>query len=201
MTEHERALRGELFDPHSDELVALKHKAHVLCQKFNLTFEGDEGRQEIMKDVLGDIGPDYLFLGDVRFNYGVNTHIGRNFIANYHLTVLDDAEVNIGDYVMLGPNVSIMCANHPLIPAEREHWVFADGHQAMAEYAKPITIGSHVWVGSNCTICGGVTIGDGAVIGAGSVVTKDIPAGYVAYGNPCRAMRPISERDSLLPQD
>lgn len=91
-----------------------------------------------------------------------------------------------------------METNHPLIAQEREQLTYPDGHVSTSEFAPPIHIGSHVWIACNCTICVGVTIGDGAVIGAGSVVTRDIPAGYVAFGSPCRPIRPITEASSKM---
>ena len=123
---------------------------------------------------------------------------GDNFFANFNLTVMDDGPIVIGDRVMFGPNVSLMATTHPLISSERETMTYPDGHVSTAEYAPGIVIGSHVWLACNVVVCGGVTIGDGAVVGAGSVVTKDIPAGWLAYGNPCRAVRPITEADSKL---
>ena len=117
---------------------------------------------------------------------------------------MDDARVYIGDNVAIGPNVSIMATNHPLIAAERMG-LDADGKTMMAEYAEEIHIGSNVWIACNTVIIGGVHIGDNAVIGAGSVVTKDIPSGFLAYGNPCKPIRPITEADSkrhlILPED
>ena len=99
---------------------------------------------------------------------------------------------------MIGPNVSLMASSHPLLWQERESLSYPDGHVGMSEYAPPITIGNHVWIAAGVIVCGGVTIGDGAVIGAGSVVTHDIPAGCLAFGNPCRVVRPIGEADSRL---
>ena len=109
---------------------------------------------------------------------------------------MDDARIYIGDNVCFGPNVSLMATNHPL-PAQERMGMDAEGCTTMAEYAEEIHIGSNVWIACNAVVIGGVTIGDGAVIGAGSVVTKDIPAGYLAYGNPCRPIRPITEEDSM----
>ena len=196
MTEYERALSGRLFDAHSRELVDIKHQAHNLCQDYNQTREDDPSRREIMEQILGDMGEGSFFQGPIQFNYGRNTHIGAHCYFNFNLTVLDDAPVTIGDHAMIGPNASIVAANHPLLWQEREAITYSDGHVGMSEFSAPIHIGSHVWFGANVTICGGVTIGDGAVIGAGSVVTHDIPANYLAYGIPCKPIRPITEKDS-----
>lgn len=111
---------------------------------------------------------------------------------------MDDAHIFIGDNVMLGPNVSLMATNHPLLPQERTHMRYPDGHVSMSEYAEDIRIESNVWIAANTVVPGGVTIGEGTVIGAGSVVTTDIPAGFLAYGVPCKSVRPIAEADSKL---
>ncbi len=117
---------------------------------------------------------------------------------------MDDGKIIIGDHVCFGPNVSLMAASHPLISQERMG-LNQEGKTTMAEYAPEIVIGNQVWIACNTVVLGGVHIGDGAVIGAGSVVTKDIPAHYLAFGNPCRPIRPITEADSkrslILPED
>lgn len=198
MTQHERAMAGLLFDARCQELRDLKHKAHVICQKYNTMDEYDPERLPLIKEFIGEVGENYYFQGPVQFNYGCHTKIGDNFFANFNLMVMDDGPITIGDRVMLGPNVSLMATSHPLPYAERETMTYEDGHVSTSEYAPGIVIGDHVWIACNVTVCGGVTIGDGAVIGAGSVVTKDIPAGWLAYGNPCKPIRPITEADSKM---
>ena len=196
MNQRQRQLAGKLFDAHSEELMEIKQRAHSLCQDYNTTRENDPIRRRLIRDLLGSIGEGTYFQGPIRFNYGCNTTIGRNCYVNFNATILDDGPVTIGDHVMIGPNVSIMASSHPLLWQEREALRYPDGHVGMSEYAPPITIGDHVWLACNVTVCGGVTIGEGAVIGAGSVVTRDIPAGWLAWGNPCRPIRPITEADS-----
>ena len=115
MTQYERALSGRLFDARSPELVQLKRKAHLLCQKYNQMPEDDPARAPLLQEFLGEIGENSYLQGPIQFNYGCNTKIGCHFFANFDLTVLDDGPVTIGDYVMIGPNVSIMATNHPLI--------------------------------------------------------------------------------------
>lgn len=198
MTEEEKIFAGRLFDARTQELRDIKHKAHEACRRFNQMDEYDEGRLPIIRDFIGAIGGKYYFQGPIQFNYGTHTFIGENFFANFNLTVMDDARIFIGDNVMFGPNVSLMATNHPLLPEERTAMRYPDGHVSMSEYAEDIHIESNVWIAANSVVLGGVTIGEGAVIGAGSVVTKDIPAGYLAYGVPCRPMRPITEADSKL---
>lgn len=196
MTEEEKIFAGMIFDPRKKELKDIKHRAHEACRRFNAMDEYDPDRLPIIREFIGGIGKTYYFQGPIQFNYGSHTFIGDNFFANFNLTVMDDARIYIGDHVCFGPNVSLMATNHPLIASERMG-VDENGNTTMAEFAEEIHIGSNVWIASSAVVLGGVTIGDGAVIGAGSVVTKDIPAGYLAYGNPCRPARPITEADSI----
>ena len=203
-TEEEKIFAGKMFDPRKPELKQIKHKAHVTCQKYNAMDEFDPRRNELIREILGKIGNVYYFQGPVQFNYGTHTFIGEDFFANFNLTVMDDARIYIGDHVCFGPNVSLMATSHPLIAQERMG-LDQDGKTTMAEYAQEIHIGDHVWIACNTVVIGGVHIGNNAVIGAGSVVTKDIPDNYLAYGNPCRPIRPITEADSkqslILPED
>jgi maltose O-acetyltransferase len=198
MNEEEKIFEGQLFDARSQELRDIKHKAHILCQKFNLLDEYDENRLPIIKQFIGGIGKNYYFQGPIQFNYGCHTFIGEHFFANFNTMIFDDGKIYIGDNVMFGPNVSLMATTHPLIAEERIAMKYKDGHVSMSEYAQEIYIGNNVWVACNVVICGGVHIGNNAVIGAGSVVTKDIPDNYLAYGNPCKPVRPITEKDSKL---
>ena len=204
MTEEEKIFAGKMFDPRKQELKDIKHKAHIACQKFNAMDEYDPQRSRVIGGILGKTGKVYYFQGPVQFNYGCHTFIGENFFANFNLTVMDDGPIYIGDNVCFGPNVSLMATNHPLIAQERMG-LDEQGRTTMAEFAEEIRIGNNVWIACNATVIGGVTIGDNVVIGAGSVVTKDIPAGYLAYGNPARPVRPITEADSkkhlILPED
>ncbi|MBQ1958927.1 MAG: sugar O-acetyltransferase [Firmicutes bacterium] len=204
MTEEEKIFAGKMFDPRKKELKDIKHKAHEACRRYNQMDEYDPDRLPIMKEILGSVGNTYYFQGPVQFNYGSHTFIGENFFANFNFTVMDDARVYIGDNVAIGPNVSLMATNHPLLAQERMG-MDAEGRTTMAEYAEDIHIGDNVWIACNTVVIGGVTIGKNCVIGAGSVVTKDIPEGYLAYGNPCRPVRPITEADSMkhliLPED
>ena len=198
MTEEERIFAGRLFDARSKELRDLKHTAHVLCQKFNALDEYDENRLPIIKEFIGRIGENYYFQGPIQFNYGCHTFIGKNFFANFNTTIMDDGRIFIGDNVMFGPNVSLMATSHPLIPKERTAMLYEDGHVSMSEYAEEIHIGNNVWLACNVVVLGGVHIGDNAVIGAGSVVTKDVPADFLAFGNPCKPVRLITEKDSKM---
>ena len=195
MTEHEKIFEGKMFSPRSDELRAVKHKAHNLCTEYNMLTEDNPRRAEIIHEMLGSHGEGVNVQGPVQFNYGMHTKVGSNFFANYNFTVQDDGGVTIGDNFMAGPNVTLSTPLHPLSGKQRRGMINEKGESFVPCYAKPIVIGDDVWLCAGVTVCAGVTIGDGAVIGAGSVVTHDIPPNVLAYGVPCRVIREITEED------
>ncbi len=194
MTEKEKMLAGQLYDPADDELVALRQKAHRLSKEYNDTLETQEAEREaIMRELLPGASENAYLQGPVQFDYGCFTDIGENSYANFNFTALDCAPVKIGSNVFMGPNVSLLTPVHPMRWQNRNLYRRADGTMTDREYARPITIEDDCWIAGNVTVCGGVTIGRGSVIGAGSVVTRDIPAGVFAAGNPCRVIRPIRD--------
>ena len=198
MQEEEKIFAGKLFCPGDPELKELKRKAHKLSQDYNRLYEDETAaRQEILSELLGEIGEGTFLQGPITFHYGCHTKIGHHVFINFNFTVQDDALVEIGDHCDFGPNVTIVTPCHPMLPDEREKFPDEDGVEKRLCWAKPVKIGSHSWFGANVVICPGVTIGEGCVIGAGSVVTRDIPPMSFAAGNPCRVIRPITEEDSL----
>ncbi len=198
MTQYERMIAGKMYDPSDKQLTKLRVNAHQLCKHFNDTDEDMvEARENILQQLLGKAGKDAWIEPFMKFDYGINTIVGDNFYANFGLTVLDSCPVIIGNDVMIGPNVSIVTAMHSLLPRERNVRTRENGQKYDLEYSKPIKIGNNVWIATGCIINPGVTIGDNVVIGSGSVVTKDIPSGSVAFGNPCKVVREITEQDSL----
>ena len=198
MTEKEKMISGSIYDPSDKELAKLRTRAHKLSKMYNDTFEDEEERRRgILDQLLSEKKENTYIQGPVYMDYGVFTSVGKNFYANFNLTILDCCPVTIGDDVLIGPNVSIVTPMHPLMYQERNMRTKADGTLYDYEYAKPITIGNNCWIASNVTIIGGVHIGDGCVIGAGSVVTKDIPAHSLAVGNPCRVIRQITKEDAM----
>ncbi len=198
MSEKEKMLAGKIYDT-SDEWLALRRtETHKLCKRYNDTVEDEtEKRTEILNRLLPDRGNGVYLQGPVYFDYGIFTSVGKNFYANFNLTVIDCCKVAIGDDVLIGPNVSIVTPVHPLRYQDRNMRVKEDGTVFDYEYAKPITIGNNCWIASSVTIIGGVHIGNGCVIGAGSVVTRDIPDNSLALGNPCKVIREITEKDAI----
>ena len=198
MTEKEKMLAGQLYDPADEELVALRQKAHALSKQYNDTLETqEEERDAIMAQLVPERGENAYLQGPVQFDYGIFTTIGENTYANFNLTCVDCAPVHIGANVFMGPNVSILTPVHPMRWQERNLFLRADGVKTDHEYAKSITIEDNCWIAGNVTICGGVTIGSGSVIGAGSVVTRDIPSDVFAAGVPCRVIREITDDDRM----
>jgi maltose O-acetyltransferase len=189
-SEKEKMLAGELYNPFDPELVAARERARDLCQDLNATRERDqETRRRIMTELFGGGGDSVWMQTPFYCDYGSNIYLGERVYFNFNCVVLDVCEVRIGDFVLFGPAVQIYAATHPM-NAERRR---------AEESGKPIAIGSDVWVGGGAVICPGVTIGPRSVIGAGSVVTRDVPAGVLAAGNPCRVIREIADDPGEIP--
>jgi len=183
-TEREKMLAGELYDPLDSELVRARTRARDLCQALNASAEAQQQeRRRILCELLGRGGEDVSIQPPFYCDYGSNILLGAKCYFNFNCVVLDVCQVKIGDYSLFGPAVQIYTATHPLSAALRR----------TQEYGKPIEIGSDVWVGGGAILCPGVTIGSRSVIGAGSVVTRDVPEGVFAAGNPCRVIRDITD--------
>jgi maltose O-acetyltransferase len=183
-TEKDKMLAGELYDPLDPELVLARERARDLCQDLNATREKDqEVRRRILLELFGKGGESVWMQPPFYCDYGSNILLGERVFFNFNCIVLDVCLVKIGDFALFGPAVQIYTATHPMNAEQRRKH----------EFAKPIEIGSDVWVGGGAIICPGVKIGSKAVIGAGCVVTGDIPDGVIAVGNPCRVIREITE--------
>lgn len=182
-TEKEKMVAGELYDPLDAQLCRERERCRDLCLLLNATQEEQKAeRQRLLAGLFGretDAWVQPPFFCD----YGTNIVLGKKVFFNFNCVVLDVAQVIIGDNVLFGPSVQIYTATHPIHAAERRKGL---------ESARPICIGSDVWVGGGAILCPGVTIGDRSVIGAGSVVTRSIPADVLAAGNPCRVIRPLN---------
>ena len=179
---------GELYFPDDEEITKEQRVYQDLLCEYNLTKPSEGGkRAELLKKMLGDCGEGVYIEAPFYANFvGHHCHIGKYVYINYNLTCVDDTHIYIGDYTMLGPNVTIATAGHPILPELRQKGL---------QYNMPVHIGTNCWIGAGAIIMPGITIGDNVVIGAGSVVTKDIPSNVIAVGNPCRIMREVGEHD------
>jgi maltose O-acetyltransferase len=182
-SERQKMLAGELYDPLDGELVQARTRARDLCQDLNATRESDQQtRRGILQQLFGAGGDTVWMQPPFYCDYGSNIWLGQRVFFNFNCVVLDVCPVRVGDFTLFGPAVQIYTATHPLDALLRRQ----------QEFGKPVEIGSDVWIGGGAMICPGVSIGSQSVIGAGSVVTRDVPAGVVAAGNPCRVLRQIS---------
>lgn len=170
------------FHPFEPQHASLRKQAKQLCLQLNaLPVHHARARRALYEQLFGTVKDAFIEPGFF-CDYGRNIFLGEKFYANHHCVMLDAAEIRIGDRVLLGPGVHLYTTTHPVDAAER-----ATGMQ----YCAPVTLEDDVWIGGASIVMPGVTIGSAAVIGAGSVVTASIPAGMVAYGNPCRVIRPV----------
>lgn len=188
MTHYERMLKGMLYDPREKEILDKQFPFQDKLWEFNKLKPSDiDEKERFMKEVFAECGENCYIELPFHANWGGHhVHFGSNIYANSNLTLVDDGHIFVGDKVMLGPNVTIATANHPIDPELRDKGL---------QYNRDVYIGDNTWIGSGVVIVPGVHIGKNVVIGAGSIVTKDIPDNVVAVGNPCRVLRKVSEHD------
>lgn len=191
MTEKEKLKKGLWYDANYDEeLLKERERAEDLCLEFNSTKPSDKKtKEEVLKKLLPNKKEDAVILSPFYTDYGYNCIIGEKTFINHNAYLMDGAEIKIGDNCFIGPNCGMYTAAHPIFFEERNKGL---------EKALPINIGDNVWIGGDVTILPGTSIGNNSVIGAKSLVTKDIPANVVAFGNPCRVIRKISEKDKII---
>ncbi|WP_052847534.1 sugar O-acetyltransferase [Streptomyces avicenniae] len=175
-------LAGEPYIADDPELSADAARAERLTERFNASRAGEPGRVGILAELIGDLGEDAYVRPPFRVDYGRYITIGARTFVNTGGVFLDVAPITIGADCQIGPNVQLLTPTHPVEPgARRAKW----------EAAAPITIGDNVWLGGGVIVCPGVTIGEDTVVGAGAVVTRDLPSGVVAAGNPARVLREV----------
>jgi maltose O-acetyltransferase len=185
VAEKEKMLAGEMYDATDPQLTAERRRARDLCNSLNASHDNEqELRKRIILELFGSAGDAVWIEPPFYCDYGSNITLGSKVFLNFNCVILDPASVIIGSNVLFGPAVQVYTATHPMIASERRTW---------HEFARPVEVGSDVWVGGGAIICPGVRIGSRAVIGAGSVVTHDIPADVFASGNPCRIIRQLDD--------
>ncbi len=188
MTMKEKMVSGELYLCNDTEIL----KEQALCLEkqydYNQTRPSEaEKREALLKEMFAEIGEGCYIEPPLHANWGGHhVHLGKFVYANFNLTLVDDTHIYIGDNTLIGPNVTVATAGHPIDPDIREK-----GYQ----FNMPVKIGKNCWLGAGVVVLPGVTVGDNTIIGAGSIVTKDIPSGVIAVGNPCRVLREVGEHD------
>lgn len=188
MTNKEKLHSGQIYYPSDDDIMKEQLQCLDKLYDFNMTRPLEQEKREAMlKEMFAEIGEGCYIEPPFRANWGgKHVHFGKMVYANFNLTMVDDTHIYVGDYTLIGPNVTIATAGHPIDPDLREK---------AYQFNRSVKIGKNCWIGAGAVILPGVTIGDNTVIGAGSIVTKDISSGVVAVGNPCKVLREIGEHD------
>lgn len=188
MTVHEKMHSVSLYSCADGALVEEQTACLDKLYDFNMTRPTEtQKREKMLKEMFCEIGENCYIEPPLHSNWGgKHVHFGNNVYANFGLTLVDDTHIYVGDYTMFAPHVTLATAGHPILPELREK---------IYQFNAPIHIGRNCWLGAGVIVLPGISIGDNSVIGAGSVVTKDIPANVVAYGNPCKVIRKIGEKD------
>ena len=187
MTEQEKALAGMFYDAQEKEIDEERVRSQELSYQYNLLSPVEsEKRMEFIKREMGSIGEGFRIEQPFYCDFWKNVTIGERFFSNYNFIILAANKIEIGDDVKFAPNCGIYAAGHPFDPKDRKDGI---------EYGWPVRIGNNVWIGAGTAIVGGVAVGDDTIVAAGSVVVKDIPAGVLAAGNPCKVIRKIKSSD------
>lgn len=183
MTELEKLDAGLEYDFWDEGVNGRKLRAIELCGKLNAMPMTDESaREPLIRELFAEAGDDVSIGTGFECDYGLNIRVGKNFLTNYNVTILDIMPVTIGDYVMIGPNTLISTVNHPINPS---------GRRKHLGIGKPVTIGNDVWIGGNVCIMPGVNIGNNVIVAAGAVITKDVPDNCIVGGIPAKKIRDI----------
>lgn len=190
MSQRDRMAAGLWYDANNDEaLLAARTRAMDLADELNRTpYDQPKRRDELLRQLLGSVGANVEVLSPLMVDYGRNVSVGDGTFVNHGAYLMDGAPVRIGARCFVGPDFGAYTAQHPLVAEQRNRGL---------ERALPVTVGDDCWIGARVSVMPGVTIGPGCVIGAGSVVTKDVPAGWLALGVPCRCVRPVTDADRV----
>ena len=191
MTENkERMKKGLIYDPTDKELMKEQGALIARVNEYNATSPAEtEKRAALIKEMFAEAGEGCYIEPPFHANWGgKHVRLGNYVYANFNLTLVDDGNIDIGDNVMFAPNVTVITATHPVLPALREKGL---------QFNVDVKICNNVWIGAGAIIMPGITVGENSVVGAGSVVTKDVPPNTVVVGNPARVLREIGEHDRI----
>jgi maltose O-acetyltransferase len=177
LTERDKMIAGEPYDPDDPELEEDRLRCREMLRSY--TADGERWRLE---ELIGHLGEGTTVEPPFACDYGYNITLGDRAFVNFNAVFLDCAPITIGARTQIGPGVQLLAADHPADPQARRDGV---------EFARPIDIGENTWLGGGVIVLPGRNIGANSVVGAGSVVTKDVPEGVVAAGNPCRVIREL----------
>ncbi|WP_334031117.1 DapH/DapD/GlmU-related protein [Burkholderia orbicola] len=171
--------------PESAAMVAEVKRAMAITARLNrLTFDDAADVRALFGELIGSqVDDGFMLIPPFHATGGAGMKLGRNVFVNQNCTFYDLGGLEIGDDVIIGPNVSLITSGHPVEPSRRRDGVIA----------KPIVIERNVWIGAGATIIGGVTIGENAVVAAAAVVTRDVPPNTLVGGNPAKIIRSIAE--------
>ncbi len=186
MREYDKIHSGEEYLPDDEEIMKEQNVYLEMLYHFNNTKPSEaDKREKMLKEMFAEIGEGCYIEPPFHANWGGHhVHFGKGVYANFNLTLVDDTHIYVGDHTMFAPNVTVATAAHPLSPSKRK---------IQTQFNRPVHIGKNCWFGTGAIVLPGVTIGDNTIIGAGSVVTRDIPSNVVAFGNPCRVIKEITE--------
>jgi maltose O-acetyltransferase len=193
-TEREKMLAGEDYNACDAELLAIARRARVLLTELNaIPAAPPDVRLPLLAQLLGDAAEGVWVESPFYCDYGENIYLGAHTFINMNCVFLDSAAIRIGEDGLIGPNVQLYTVSHPVRAADRvvAGWTRESNRSRYRTEAKPIQIGSGVWIGGGTIVMPGVTIGDNVTIGAGSIVTQDLPSNVLAFGQPCRVRQQL----------
>lgn len=181
MSEFDKMIQGEMYNPYDKELEEMRLKARQAAHMFN-QIDSDEARLHSLEFLFSDLGENCKVYPNIRVDYGFNVTVGDNFYADFNCVFLDSNKITIGDNVNLDTDVSIITSKRPRDPEPRSQGL---------KMASPIVIKDNVWIGPQAIILGGVTIGENAIVEAGSVVRQDVPDNAIVSGNPAQVIQEL----------
>ena len=171
--------------PEARDMSAKIRRGIRLTERLNaIPYEDADAIRAAWSELTGQpVDPTFALIPPIHVQHGLNTTVGRNVFINQGCTLMDVGGIDIGDEVLIGPNVSLITAGHPLEPSRRRSGVTT----------APISVGRNVWIGAAAVVLQGVTVGEDAVVAAGAVVSRDVPPATLVAGVPARVLRRLDD--------